>query len=72
MNVLLFIGIYLLIGILFSRFIKWGNTSIVEANKRIELGNIEYHALTILWPMFLVIFIFQFIKTTIKKIISKL
>jgi len=71
MNVLLFIGIYVLIGMLFSRFIKWGNTAIVDANERIELGNLEYHALTILWPMFLVVFVFQLMRTIILKIKNK-
>jgi hypothetical protein len=74
MNALLFIGIYLLIGLLFSRFIKWGNKIVIAKVDKSQklLGNKEHNALIILWPMFLIVFVFQFIRSIILQIKSKL
>ena len=73
MNVLLFIGIYVVIGLLFSLFIKWGNKTVIaeyDKNQKL-LGNKEHNALIILWPIFVIVFVFQLIRSIILQIKSK-
>ncbi len=58
---------YLVIGVLFSIFIKWGNDNLVKKDERVDLGNKEHHVITTIWPMFVIVFVIAFIISLIKR-----
>ena len=71
MNIILIIAsIYLIVGVLFSLFIKWGNETVVEREERVHLGNKEHHVIALIWPMFLVVFVVSFGIVVVKKFIK--
>lgn len=71
MNIILITtAIYLVVGVLFSLFIKWGNETVVEKEERVHLGNKEHHVIALVWPMFLVVFVVSFGIAVVKKFIN--
>jgi len=71
MNIILITtAIYLVVGVLFSLFIKWGNETVVEKEERVHLGNKEHHVIALVWPMFLVVFVVSFGIAVVKKFIK--
>jgi len=60
------ISAYLIIGVLFSLFIKWGNETVVKKEERVHLGNIEHHTIALVWPIFVLIFVISFVVSLLK------
>lgn len=58
---------YLVIGALFSIFIKWGNENVVDNDEKVNLGNKEHHIIAIVWPVFVIVFVVSFIVALIKR-----
>jgi len=58
---------YLVIGALFSIFIKWGNENVVSEDERVNLNNKEHHVIAIIWPVFVIVFVISFIVALIKR-----
>ena len=67
-TILIALAAYLVIGALFSIFIKWGNENVIEEDERVDLGNKEHHIIATIWPMFVIVFVIAFIVALIKKI----
>jgi|15BtaG_2_1085339.scaffolds.fasta_scaffold03465_1 hypothetical protein len=64
------ISAYLIIGVLFSLFIKWGNETVVQKEERVHLGNIEHHIIALVWPIFVLIFVISFGVSLLKRFIK--
>ncbi len=58
---------YLVIGALFSIFIKWGNENVVDEDERVNLNNKEHHVIATIWPVFVIVFVVSFIVALIKR-----
>lgn len=67
-KILIAAAAYLVIGVLFSIFIKWGNENLVKRDERVDLGNKEHHVITIVWPIFVIVFVIVFIVSLIKRL----
>ena len=67
-KILIAIAAYLVIGALFSIFIKWGNENVVDDDERVDLGNKEHHVIATIWPMFVIVFVIAFIISLLKKL----
>jgi hypothetical protein len=59
---------YLVIGALFSIFIKWGNENVIKEDERVDLGNKEHHIIATIWPMFVIVFVIALIISLLKKL----
>jgi|TARA_R110000803_G_scaffold160140_1_gene224142 hypothetical protein len=64
---LIVIASYLVVGALFSIFIKWGNENVIKEEERINLSNKQHHILAIAWPMFVIVFVVAFVTGYIKR-----
>tara|TARA_R100000900_G_scaffold146124_1_gene134446 strand:- start:400 stop:621 length:222 start_codon:yes stop_codon:yes gene_type:complete len=66
-EILIISAAYLVIGALFSIFIKWGNENVVDNDEKVNLGNKEHHIIAIVWPVFVIVFVISFIVALIKR-----
>ena len=66
-EILIISAAYLVIGALFSIFIKWGNENVVDNDEKVNLGNKEHHIIAIVWPVFVIVFVVSFIVALIKR-----
>tara|TARA_R110002020_G_scaffold9349_5_gene36971 strand:+ start:1178 stop:1399 length:222 start_codon:yes stop_codon:yes gene_type:complete len=66
-EILIISAAYLVIGALFSIFIKWGNENVVDNDEKVNLGNKEHHIIAIVWPVFVIVFVISFIIALIKR-----
>ena len=66
-EILIISAAYLVIGALFSIFIKWGNENVVNDDERVNLDNKEHHVIAIVWPVFVIVFVVSFIIALIKR-----
>ena len=66
-EILTIVAAYLVIGALFSIFIKWGNENVVDNDEKVNLGNKEHHVIAIIWPVFVIVFVISFIVALIKR-----
>ena len=66
-EILIISAAYLVIGALFSIFIKWGNENVVDNDEKVNLGNKEHHIIAIVWPVFVIVFVVSFIIALIKR-----
>ena len=66
-KILIALAAYLVIGALFSIFIKWGNENVIEEDERVDLGNKEHHIIATIWPMFIIVFVVSLIVSLIKR-----
>tara|TARA_B100000497_G_C7684677_1_gene414731 strand:- start:2037 stop:2258 length:222 start_codon:yes stop_codon:yes gene_type:complete len=66
-EILIISAAYLVIGALFSIFIKWGNENVVDDDERVDLDNKEHHVIAIVWPVFVIVFVVSFIIALIKR-----
>jgi len=66
-EILTVVAAYLVIGALFSIFIKWGNENVVDNDEKVNLGNKEHHVIAIIWPVFVIVFVISFIVALIKR-----
>ena len=66
-EILTIVAAYLVIGALFSIFIKWGNENVVDNDEKVNLGNKEHHIIAIVWPVFVIVFVISFIVALIKR-----
>lgn len=67
-KILIAAAAYLVIGVLFSIFIKWGNENLVKRDERVDLGNKEHHIIATIWPMFVIVFVIALIISLLKKL----
>jgi heme/copper-type cytochrome/quinol oxidase subunit 2 len=69
-KILIAIAAYLVIGALFSIFIKWGNENVVDDDERVDLGNKEHHVIATIWPMFVIVFVVALVVSLIKRFLK--
>ena len=69
-KILIALAAYLVIGALFSIFIKWGNENVVDDDERVDLGNKEHHVIATIWPMFVIVFVVALVVSLIKRFLK--
>ena len=69
-KILIAIAAYLVIGALFSIFIKWGNENVVDDDERVDLGNKEHHVISTIWPLFVIVFVVALVVSLIKRFLK--